>query len=693
MAPNNKPTIAELKNKLKRVLEYSQKYSPENLQKIQEIEKSLAQQEFKIGIIANMSAGKSTFVNALFGKNILPAFDHATTDCATYIHSENGTIKKAKISFKDGKPDIVLGEEELSELHNYAQKDTEVPDSKYKNVKDIHLYYPFQNIQTENDDNIKILFVDTPGPNNTGEYAQEHKTITNHELNRINLALFIFDYGQLDANRTSDKQGLWNTIKERYEKDKDFEIFFLLNKIDMALKNNSKLIRSSIPEEIKKAKLENWGIHEKKAIDTLEQAAKNHGISDPKIYPLSSQFALYRRDKHADCDDEYDIFAKNHFRKVFDSESETKLIDYLGISKLEEDINHYINTTVKEKIANKLSQTLEKIIDDENAGLQRKEQTLKKPQEEAETNLINAKLFIQEAAVQLEQEMKSNSSKIKEKYKNEIIRLIGERIEIELRNKAKEIATRSIYFARALSKYDVIRASTMANDSQLNDMKIDLNAEKTKISLAQPIEPNLIKTEMDKFLLNIFHECKRRYLDVRSDIKECYHKFDMEADDLLENYKLKLEKNLNTALDIRIDDIQKETIERVNIPEFEIAVPDSVLDYKFESEKYEKKIWKPWTWWNGEKVQDEKHEMIIEPKNILKSIEDAIEKNIHSFYQDEIAIHEANIDLYLEQFVGIFSDFRRKKEREISSLSKEIQNSESQLKALAFRKEEFQILK
>lgn len=291
--------------------------------------------------------------------------------------------------------------------------------------------------------------------------------------------------------------------------------------------------------------------------------------------------------------------------------------------------------------------------------------------------------------------MKSNSSKIKEKYKKEIIYLIGERIETELRSKAEEIATRSIYFARALSKYDLIRASTMTNDMQLNDMEIDLNAEVTKISLAQSIEPNLIKTEMDKFLLNVFHECKRRYLDVRSDIKECYHKFDMEADDLLENYKRELEKNLNTALDVKIDDIQKETIERVSMPELEIDVPDSVLDYKFEDKKYEKRkreilgIPIPFT----EVVvqtRNEKHEMQIKPKEIFESIKASIEKNIANFYQNEIGMHESNIDSYLDQFVEVFQNFRHKKEREIDKLSKEVKDSERQLKALASRKQEFQ---
>jgi small GTP-binding protein len=685
---DNQLTIAKLKNKLKSVLEYSQKYSPENLKKIQEIEKSLDKQEFKIGIVANMSAGKSTFINALFGKNILPAFNHATTDCATIIHSEKDIDKKAIITFHGDKPSVKLSELELDELKKYAQKDSEISDQKYMDVESIDLYYPFSNIQTENQDNIKILFIDTPGPNNTGEYSQKHKNQTRKVLRDIDLALFIFDFQQLDTNLTSDEQGLWHTIQERYTKEKDFEIFFLLNKIDLAWNDNFKEAPDDDQEYLKFLQ-RNWLIHETKAIDKLRDAAQKHKISEPKIFPLSAEYAIYQRSSNRNNRNKMLEFEQT-FKDKFPERWEEELINYLGISKLEEGINHYVNTTVEEKIANKLSQTLEKIINEENADLQRKEQTLKKPQEEAEKNLKNAKVFIQETAAQLEQEMKSNSSKIKEKYKKEIIHLIGERIETELRSKAEEIATRSIYFARALSKYDVIRASTITNDMQLNDMEIDLNTEKIKVTLRQAIEPNVIKTEMDKFLLNLFHDCKRRYLDVRSDIKECYHNFDMEADDLLENYKRELENNLNSKLDVKIDDIQKETIERVNMPEFEIDVPDSVLDYKFKSEERETTWYKPWSWWNGEKIRDEQHEMILEPKKILESIKAGVEKNIANFYQNEIGIHEANIDLYLDQFVEVFQDFRRKKVSEIHNLSKEVKDSESQLKALVSRKQEFQ---
>lgn len=92
----------------------------------------------------------------------------------------------------------------------------------------------------------EVLFIDTPGPNNTGEFSNKHKSQTREVLNAVDMALFAFDYGQLDANLTSDEQGLWHTIKERKAKDKSFEVFFLLNKIDMAFSDNNQILKEEI---------------------------------------------------------------------------------------------------------------------------------------------------------------------------------------------------------------------------------------------------------------------------------------------------------------------------------------------------------------------------------------------------------------------------------------------------------------
>ena len=79
-------------------------------------------QQYKIAVVANMSAGKSTFINALFGDSILPAYSHATTDCPIYIYSDdNPDNDKAIIEFTDDKPTIELAKEDVpKEIKFYA---------------------------------------------------------------------------------------------------------------------------------------------------------------------------------------------------------------------------------------------------------------------------------------------------------------------------------------------------------------------------------------------------------------------------------------------------------------------------------------------------------------------------------------------------------------------------------------------
>lgn len=704
MTTDKQLTIPKLKNKLNSLVQYSEKYSKNKLFESDDIQSTLKQQEYKIGVVANMSAGKSTFINALFGAEILPAYSHATTDCATFIYSESKNDKKAIIYFNDGKQSVELGENGLSEIREYAQKDEECKDDKYKNVEKIDLYYPFKNIQTSVNEDFKILFVDTPGPNSTGgNYQQKHKDQTRAILRDVDLALFLFDYEQLDANLTSDEQGLWTAIKKRHEaKDKDFEVYFLLNKIDGAFEDNFKDIDTKDKDKFIEEKRKNWFIGEQKAIDKLKQAAINHGINDPKIYPISSKFTLYKRDVNINCDkeDDLDDFERKHFRRLFPDKWEEELIKYLGISKLEENINHHINITVKEKIANNLSNKIQDIIKKENNELRRMEETLKKPKEEAEKNLRNVKEFLNNRSKALQYEMKSDSSIIHIKYFTEIQNQITNAISNELRSKTEELTKRTIYFAQRYARdpKSISTATQQANEIPLQNMEINLNVEIAEILLSNSIPIDNVMNEMQNYMINLLHSYKNNYLDIKADIKESYHSFYIESSQLLKKYKTELEENLNKVLEIKIEEIQTDELDFSIFPSMNIKVPNSVLDYKFENAQYEtvsdSTWWNPFSWGNTKKVKikNEKHVFSIYPKELLESIQKSVESSIDSFYLKEVEMHEKTIKNHLDKFLTIFQNFRHEKEKEMIKLSEEIKNGEDNIKKLELQKKEFQQL-
>ena len=309
------------------------------------------QQQYKIAVVANMSAGKSTFINALFGNSILPAYSHATTDCPIYIYSDdNPDNDMAIVEFTDAKETVELPKEVVQkEIKYYAQKDSDTLDNKYKNVKKIDLYWDFHVLQNSEKYDIDFIIIDTPGPNNTDEHAFKHSDITkNIILNEADMVLYLFDYGQIDANLESSENNLWGLIKQRKESDSNFEVFFVINKIDKAFEDNKKI------EEVKNASSKEeyynnikkyWFYHEKKAVEKIKVSAVNHGFKSPKVFTVSSKFIEYYRNKdnlnfdHLDDIEEFIKFFKNSFGNNWD----IKFHNYLGYKIIEKELKKHLN--------------------------------------------------------------------------------------------------------------------------------------------------------------------------------------------------------------------------------------------------------------------------------------------------------------------------------------------------------------
>jgi len=690
-----------LKEKINSLEHYYKKYPHEKrIGNIKQIKHYLNNQEYKIAVVANMSSGKSTFINALFGEEVLPAFNHATTDCATFIYSKPNIDKKAIVHFSDKKKPVEIIDNIEEEIKQYAQKDAECENEKHKNVEKIELYYPFKNLQTSSSEDFSITFIDTPGPNSTGEdYKQKHKDQTRSVLNDVDLALFMFDYTQLDANLSSDEQGLWNTIKKRHDKDKNFDVFFLLNKIDNALDDNFKEIDTKDKNEFIELKKKHWNIHETTAIDKLQKAALKHGVSNPKIYPIVSKFQLLSRDNNInwDAEDELDRFQKSHFKRLFPDNWEERFIEYLGIYKLEQDINTYINSSVKDKILLKVASQLNEILDDEKKYLEVRLQTLLKPQQEAEENLRKADSFLQNRAVEMQKEMKEESLKIEKKYIKIMEMIIDNAIDNELLNKIDEMSRQTIAFTQAYAEGNPIRIATKL--SRKNASTINLDDDEVEIEIVKKIDIQDVMIKMQEFMQTVFEDYKNNYLDLKSDIKEEYFNFERESNKSFSNYKIELEQELESALDVKMQNLETQSIDYESMLTIDIKVPRSVLDYNFQNAKYKtvstSKWYNPFSWGNTKRVKtrDEKHTFIIAPKDLKSSIENSMEESISKFSNNEKKIHKTKLKKYLVTNSDMFQKFRHERQIEMDKLQKEIRSREDSLESIKIQYSEFNKLK
>ena len=311
---------------------------------------NIDKQQYKIAVVANMSAGKSTFINALFGDSILPAYSHATTDCPIYIYSDdNPENDKAIVEFTDDKKTIELAKDIVQkEIKFYAKKDSNTLEEKYKNVKKIDLHWDFHILQNSEKFDTDFVLIDTPGPNNTDEHSFKHsETTKNIILNQADMLLYLFDYGQIDANLELNENNLWGLIKQRKEKNPNFEIFFIINKIDKAFEDNKKIeeIKSSSSKEEYFANIrKHWFYYENIAVEKIKNSAKKYGFKSPKVFTVSSKFIEYYRNRnnlnfdHLDDIDAFINFFKNSFGKSWDS----KFHSYLGYKSIEQSLKKHL---------------------------------------------------------------------------------------------------------------------------------------------------------------------------------------------------------------------------------------------------------------------------------------------------------------------------------------------------------------
>lgn len=174
-------------------------------------DKKIYPHKLEICIVSTMSSGKSTFINALLGKEILPSENEACT----------GKIFKINKILSNQEETIVFKEKE--EIKRYYLNEEYL---KYLNKDEIstviEIASKFYNVE-EN-----ITLIDTPGVNNSRNI--EHRNITYNFLknNRIKNLIYILNATQLGVN---DDRNFLLDIKE-LPNNESLNIIFILNKID-----------------------------------------------------------------------------------------------------------------------------------------------------------------------------------------------------------------------------------------------------------------------------------------------------------------------------------------------------------------------------------------------------------------------------------------------------------------------------
>ncbi|MEH1773361.1 dynamin family protein [Nostoc sp.] len=244
--------------------------------------KNLQQGVFRLLVLGDMKRGKSTFLNALIGENLLPSDVNPCTAVLTVLRY--GPEKKVTIHFNDGKSPQQLDFQnfkykytiDLAEAKKLEQEKKQAfPDVDYAVVE-----YPLTILEKG------IEIVDSPGLNDT----EARNELSLGYVNNCHAILFVMRASQ--PCTLGERRYLENYIKGR-----GLTVFFLVNAWDQ--------VRESLidPDDVEELQASENRLRQVFNANLAEYCTvEGQNIYDERVFELSSIQALRRRLKNPQAD-------------------------------------------------------------------------------------------------------------------------------------------------------------------------------------------------------------------------------------------------------------------------------------------------------------------------------------------------------------------------------------------------------
>lgn len=511
--------------------------------------------DFEVNVVATMSAGKSTLINSLLRQKLMPAKQEACTATITKIKDNDADCFMAKVYDKDGT--LIQTHAELT----------------YETMEQLNANPSVSRIQVEGNipfvtaDDVSLVLVDTPGPNNSRD--PEHKAATYRMLSESSkpLVLYIMNATQLAVN---DDYNLLSHVAESMKvggKQSRDRFIFVVNKLDDFKKGEDSV---------------------EAAITKVRDYLKDNGIENPNIYPASALTALNIRTILANSDDDNDddvYEAKGKVRK-FNRNEEMHFEKYAPLTP-----------SMRGEVEDMLAKAVAEGDDNQQA-------------------LIHAGIVPIEAAIRMYVQKYAKTAKIKNIVDTFIKKLESTQ---SFEKTKQEIATNRDEQKEILAQIDVIKKKLASGEDakkfktqieQINyDKEISKLAQSVIVAAQKKITKQLSSTDAKlskrdaesicqvfaKFAEGLQAEVQVKLENLISNhVKK-------NAEDLLEQYKKKI---VELAQDVKVGSVELNPFE---LMQGDIISDTSALISKMtKSEKVkvgeewiantDKKWYKPWTW-------------------------------------------------------------------------------------------------
>lgn len=558
--------------KLEEYVENIQKDAPKEL--LKQIEKKKAIKEFEkakdnnaeISIIATMSSGKSTLLNAILGKEILPARNQACTaticDIKDVKDREKFIVKAENL---DGK-EISSWEEAVSEkIEKFNEQG---------NTEGIKLFIE-GNIKGVKAGEMQLVLIDTPGPNNS--LNMKHKEATYKFIKDTkNNPLVLYVMNTTQQGTTDDAELLKEIAKIIKENGKQAEerFIFALNKID-----NLDTEKESIDD----------------LINNCIEYLKEFGIESPKIFPISAEFAKLIRlneinekmsrkqegffkqakldflpDKGYEGIDtiKYASINDREKQRLYEEAKTNDLkatLNYSGISAIELYIDKYVNKYAKTQKVKDAISTLKDVVD---AAYSEVDMLSGSTQEELKKLLNQTR--------QLER----------------VLKVRGKAKIVEIENQIKKIEGNKDEYGKYFDRIEMefIDLEDFFDEVEVSKREANRIVERT-IKRIKNLFSNMVtsaeessRKEIENKANEMIQELKKYFIDLLEEV----------------DLSINLEETLKKKFELDSPNVDELLEEGMNVKK-------EYVGKECIGERWSPSIW-PWTWFNFEKIYVDKYE-------------------------------------------------------------------------------------
>jgi GTPase Era involved in 16S rRNA processing len=285
---------------------------------IDEVLKRIAERAFSVAIVGEFKRGKSTFINALLGKDILPS--DILPCSATLNKVRYGITPSVEIQFKEQDEHGNPKKEHvpIEKLTDYVTKLTPESEITAESIKEAIVHYPVPYCQN----NIEVI--DTPGLNDD----QNMTEVTLSVLPQVDAAIMIIlaqsPFSEFERDLLENKL-LTNDLGR---------VIFVVNIWDNYTPEQAERVLQNIKARIQKYVLVR--AEEQFGIDSEEYKTYRQKIGEPKVFGLYIKQALDAKQKGDDA-----LLSKSGFQE-FEVALEKFLTQERGVILLQVPANRVI---------------------------------------------------------------------------------------------------------------------------------------------------------------------------------------------------------------------------------------------------------------------------------------------------------------------------------------------------------------